>query len=193
MNGKEMPDKADGNEQQPALLMPPFYGTGEMLVWETRPLLDAVRHDRLFKEFWGASLDDAAYAAAVRDVYEPAFRRLADRLVDENTVDARGYYGFFPVIVDGRALIILDPADYHTERAVLEFPADGTDGANAVRDRIRPEGDFVAIAAGTLGPLLDTAVGACAPDTKELLTGLADHRHESQGIRSDETDPVFTS
>ena len=130
---------------------PPFYGTGEVLAWDAKTLLENLDKERLFKAWWhGGKLEESAYINARREEFTPAFERLSSLIIDDDLVDARGFYGFFPVIAEKENVMILDPCDYHTELASFTFPRTEKKDLS-LADYIRPEGDVISVQAVTIG------------------------------------------
>ncbi|MDR2591291.1 MAG: dihydropteroate synthase, partial [Chitinispirillales bacterium] len=133
------------------IMEPPFYGTSEILTFDAAALLAGIDREKLFKtRFGGGKLDASAYADARRNEFEPAFERLSADIVKGSLLEARGFYGFLPVIADGETVVILDPSDYHTERLSYLFPRMERSGVS-LADYIRPEGDIVSPQAVTIG------------------------------------------
>jgi len=133
---------------------PPFNGTGEILSWEAESLLAGVSRDMLFKAWWGGgNLHRSDYESARREEFEPVFERLSAEIAADALVDARAFYGFFPVIAEGEKLSILDPSDNRTERLSFVFPRMAKSG-RSLADYFRPEGDVVSFQAVTIGGLL---------------------------------------
>ncbi|MDR0307511.1 MAG: hypothetical protein LBI42_11830 [Chitinispirillales bacterium] len=133
---------------------PPFFGTGEVLKWNAAALLENLNRERLFKAWWGGgNLNETAYASAQKEEFTPAYERLAACIVKDELVDARGFYGFFPVISEKETVSILDPSDYHTELAAFTFPRMEKSGLS-LADYIRPEGDVLSVQAVSIGALL---------------------------------------
>jgi len=133
------------------IMEPPFYGTSEILTFDAASLLSGIDREKLFKtRFGGGNLDAAAYADARRNEFEPAFERLSADIIKGSLLEARGFYGFLPVIADGETVVILDPSDYHTERLSFLFPRMERSGVS-LADYIRPEGDIVSPQAVTIG------------------------------------------
>ncbi len=136
------------------VIEPPFYGTSEILTFDAAALLAGIDKDKLFKtRFGGGKLDADAYADARRNEFEPAFERLSAEIIKDSLLDARGFYGFLPVIADGETVIILDPSDHHTERLSFLFPRMERGGVS-LADYIRPEGDVLSPQAVTIGARL---------------------------------------
>jgi len=136
------------------IMEPPFYGTSEVLTFDAKTLLDGIDRERLFKaRFGGGKLDESAYAEARRNEFEPAFERLSAEIIKDSLLEARGFYGFFPVIADGEKVLLLDSSDYRTERLSFLFPRMDRSGVS-IADYIRPEGDIVSPQAVTIGARL---------------------------------------
>jgi 5-methyltetrahydrofolate--homocysteine methyltransferase len=136
------------------MIEPPFYGTGEVLTFDADALLASIDRDKLFKSrFGGGRLNESAYAEARRNDFEPAFERLSAEIIKDSLLEARGFYGFLPVIADDETVIILDPSDYRTERLSFLFPRMGRSGVS-IADYVRPEGDAVSPQAVTIGARL---------------------------------------
>lgn len=135
-------------------LEPPFYGTGEVLQWNAESLLQDLDSERLFKSWWGGGkLEPSAYQSAKMEEFEPVFERLKREVKESDLLDARGFYGFFPVIAEKENVILLDPSDFHTELASFHFPR-GKQTGRSVVNYIRPEGDTIAVQALTIGRAL---------------------------------------
>ena len=164
-------EKSDGEKGQkrardlepiehPQLLEPPFWGTGEMLVWDSQLILDSIDKSDLFKRYWkGAKLGKEEYDRAVSEEFDPSWMRIREKILSGNLLDARGYYGYYPVISDGEHLIVLDPNDFHSELADFTFPRDGRKDGRSLAEYFRPEGDLLAIQVVTLGPAIDQESG----------------------------------
>lgn len=151
------------------MLVPPFYGTGDMLSWNTEDLLCGIDRPGLFTEYW--KLLQAPDQAGLDDELE----RLSRRVREEELIDPRGYYSFFPVIVEGERVIVLDTSDFHTEITSLHLPATESAGPGGLAGSIRPEGATIAIIAVTLGPGLERCAEAAGEHTAMRLLGLGDY------------------
>jgi 5-methyltetrahydrofolate--homocysteine methyltransferase len=150
---------------------PPFYGTGEILQWETESLLAAIDRTQLFKAWWGGgNLEESAYASAEKEEFEPVFERLSAEIIKDSLIEARGFYGFFPVIADGEKLSILNSSDNLTEALSFVFPRSEKSGLS-LADYIRPGGDVISTQAVTIG-------GGLGERCRELLLN---HERYSDG------------
>ncbi|MDR3012024.1 MAG: homocysteine S-methyltransferase family protein [Chitinispirillales bacterium] len=133
---------------------PPFYGTGDILIWDAESLLAAIDNEFLFKAWWGGGkLAPDDYASARKEEFEPVLNRLSAKIVEEALLDARAFYGFFPVISIDEKLVFLDPSDNRTELLSFTFPRSEKSGMS-LADYIRPEGDIIATQAVTIGAKL---------------------------------------
>jgi len=134
---------------------PPFLGTGEMLTWTTESLLSAIDTDRLFKAEWGGGrLDEKTYLEVKEKEFLPSFDMLRKEILDDDLLDARGYYSFFPVITEKENCILLNPADYRTELCSFTFPRMPRKNNRSLTDYFRPEGDLMAVQIVTIGKKL---------------------------------------
>jgi cobalamin-dependent methionine synthase I len=136
------------------MLVPPFYGTGDMLSWKTAELLEKIDHTKLFADYWGLP-PEAAHAGFTAEL-----EQLCRRLREEELVTPRGYYSFFTVIVEGERVVVLDASDFHTEIATLHLPATHQAAGVSLASFLRPEGAVIAVVAVTLGPGLERLVRA---------------------------------
>lgn len=129
------------------LFEPPFYGTGDMLVWDRAAV--------------GTELVERCGDQAIRPVLES--------MVGSELWQPRGSYAFFPVIAEKDHLVLLDPGDFCSELAVLQFSRPGRQRQLTLAQLFRPEGDIAAFAVATSGVGL-----ACPPDGDKLLWGRAE-------------------
>jgi 5-methyltetrahydrofolate--homocysteine methyltransferase len=144
--------------EHPDLVCPQFYGTSQVLRWDVKTLLAEMDADapRLFKEhFGGGKLDEKAFIESRDKEFVPAFTELKKEIVAHDLIDASGLYGIFPVITDDSRLFILDPDDFHTQRAEFVMPRVERKKDRSVADYFRPEGDVVAVQIVTIGKAID--------------------------------------
>lgn len=131
---------------------PPFWGTGEMLVWDVNQLLSSINTERLFKAEWaGGRLDSKEYNEAVEKEFLPSFNTLRDEIISNNLIDARGYYSFFPVITEDCRVILLNPDNYNEEIASFVYPRMPKKNNRSIADYLRPEGDILGVQIVTIG------------------------------------------
>lgn len=130
-------------EHGPAML-PPFWGAGQILTWDTQHFLENIVTADLFKNQWRSG-------QMANEEYLPLLEELGREIIADGLVDARALYGYFPVIADGLTVIIMDPFVFYHEIAPLTF---GRIKDRSIADFIRPEGDCLALQVVTLGPLI---------------------------------------
>lgn len=131
---------------------PPFWGTSEILVWDSTALLDNVNKERLFKAGWGGGkLSDNEYAHARETQFEVALEFLREEILKADLIDPRGFYGYFPVITVDEELIIIDPDDFHSEMASFHFPRMPKSKGRSIADYFSAEGDLIGIQVVTIG------------------------------------------
>jgi 5-methyltetrahydrofolate--homocysteine methyltransferase len=131
---------------------PPFWGTSEILVWDSQELLDKLNKERLFKAGWGGGkLKDNEYAHVRETQFEVAFEFLKEEILKADLLDARGFYGYFPVITDDEDVIIIDPADFHSELADFRFPRMPKSKERSIADYFCADGDLIGIQVVTIG------------------------------------------
>ncbi|MDO5577052.1 MAG: vitamin B12 dependent-methionine synthase activation domain-containing protein [Fibrobacter sp.] len=130
---------------------PPFWGTGEILTWEPKQLVDAINKDELFKKEAVDCIYPDDYETAKREVLEPFFEKYTKEIVDSQLINPRGFFGYFPVITDKETLILIDPSDFCTELAEFKFPR--IDGGSWA-DYFNPDGDIIGFQVVTIGDKL---------------------------------------
>jgi len=114
---------------------PIFWGTSEILIWEGPKLLETL--SKRIANTVGAS--EGA-------ITEETVNRVA-ALLPEGILEPRGIYGYFPVIVERGALVLLDPSDFHSEMTILSFD----DALRHYAESCHPDGDIIALSAVTTG------------------------------------------
>ncbi len=135
---------------------PQFFGTSQVLRWETPSLLSSVDKQRLFKGYFGGgNLGKEAFAETEARDFLPAFERLKRDIVEKNLLSAAGLYGIFPVFTDDAKLFILDPGDFHTQLAEFGFPRMERAKNRSLADYFNPDGDVIAVQVVTIGPAID--------------------------------------
>lgn len=131
---------------------PPFWGTSEILLWSSEKLVDTIDKDRLFKAEWGGGkLDELDFKKTKKSTFEPLFEELKKEIIEKEFIDARGFYGFFPVITEKGHLIILDPDDFSSELVSFTFPQMPKCQNRSLTDYLRPEGDIIGVQVVTIG------------------------------------------
>ncbi len=131
---------------------PPFWGTSEILVWDSAELIDGLDKERLFKAGWGGgSLKEREYLHTREMQFEVAFEVLREEILKGELLEARGFYGFFPVITVDEEMIIIDPDDFHSELANFRFPRMSKSNGRSIVDYFCAEGDLIGIQVVTIG------------------------------------------
>lgn len=134
------------------MLFPPFEGSSDILIYNTEKLLNEMNMNKLFKGYWrGGSLKSEDFEKAKNEEFDVAYQRLKQLILDENLIDARGFYSFFPVIREDSTLIILDPTDHVTELISFDFPVSENKKIDCFAKYFRPEGDILSIQIVTIG------------------------------------------
>jgi 5-methyltetrahydrofolate--homocysteine methyltransferase len=135
-------------------LEPPFWGVRE-LAEAPADLFEHLDTFALIRTRWGFSqgaLDDAAFAAVLRDKAEPQLAAWKARLRADPFFQPRARYGYFPVQAEGDALRVFDPADPARSLAVLTFPRQGAGRRLCIADFFRADQtDVLALQLVTLG------------------------------------------
>jgi len=131
---------------------PPFYGTGDMLLWDAAELLNKCDKESLFKKYWHCHFSgNHTYEQQKETVYLPLFDAFFSEIVTESRLQVRGFYSFFPVITHNENLIFIDPGDFTQELAEFSFLRPQEKRGVCVSDFFRPEGDIIGLFAVTLG------------------------------------------
>lgn len=140
---------------------PPFYGTGQLISWEPKTLLDTVDRTRLLTLIREGQPGIVPHVSATDlSGFESVLNTLIAEIERKNLMEPAGLYGYFPVITDDDLVIILDPSDYSTEQAVLRFPRMPKKADRSFADYLRPEGDLLAAQMVTLGLRFDEWIAA---------------------------------
>lgn len=135
---------------------PLFWGTGEILMWESGRLLESLDREYLYRSVWARdSLEDDEYAGAVTEVFDPAFLEIKTLICGEALLSPRGFYGYFPVITEENAIVVLDPSTFHTELLTMEISKPAARSGHGIAAYLKPEGDVLGVGAVTLGGALD--------------------------------------
>jgi 5-methyltetrahydrofolate--homocysteine methyltransferase len=140
----------------PETVHPQFFGTSQVLRWNTQSLLSSIDKQRLFKGYFGGgNLDEKAFAETEAKDFLPVFERLGQDIAGKNLLDAAGLYGIFPVFTDDGRLFILDPSDFHTHLAEFGFPRLERAKNRSLADYFNPDGDVIAVQVVTIGKAMD--------------------------------------
>jgi 5-methyltetrahydrofolate--homocysteine methyltransferase len=132
---------------------PPFWGVRELAVDldEVFPMLDT---HVLFKLHWGGKgVKGEAWERLLEDDFKPRLERMWR---EQDYLNPRALYGYFPVNADGDDLVIFDPEDPSREVERLTFPRQPAHDRLCLADYYRPiesgERDVCVLQAVTVGP-----------------------------------------
>jgi 5-methyltetrahydrofolate--homocysteine methyltransferase len=132
---------------------PPFWGVREVEVNldEVFPLLDT---HVLFKLHWGGKgVKGEEWERLLADDFKPRLERMWR---EQDYLNPRAVYGYFPVNSDGDELVFFDPEDPSKEIERLEFPRQPAHDRLCLSDYWRPiesgERDVCVLQAVTVGP-----------------------------------------
>jgi 5-methyltetrahydrofolate--homocysteine methyltransferase len=152
---KPAPDAPSRSTVRTDVVIPeaPFWGVRELEVDmdEVFPLLDT---HVLFKLHWGGKgVKDEAWERLLQDDFKPRLERMWR---DNDYLQPRAVYGYFPVNADGDDLVFFDPADPEREIERLTFPRQPAHDRLCLSDYWRPiesgERDVTVLQAVTVGP-----------------------------------------
>ena len=106
---------------------PPFWGAAVVTPSELDlgTVLQYVNKKALYRLQWQykqGKRSDEEYARFVEKTVEPRFRDLVKRVRQDQTLEPRIVYGYWPCYADRNALVVLDHADRKTELVRFEFP-----------------------------------------------------------------------
>jgi 5-methyltetrahydrofolate--homocysteine methyltransferase len=131
----------------------PFWGVRELSVDmdEVYPLLDT---HVLFKLHWGGKgVKGEAWERLIQDDFKPRLERMWR---EQDYLNPRAVYGYFPVNADGDDLVFFDPEDPSREIERLTFPRQPAHDRLCLADYWRPietgERDVCVLQAVTVGP-----------------------------------------
>jgi len=137
------------------LLTPMFYGTSDMLTWDTSNLLDGIDRRKLYKGYWRTGrMSGEEFERNVLTEFDPAFEVLRKEIIGHNRIDARGYYGIWPVYAEAETVYFLDPSNFSSEVAQFTFPRTERKNGRSIADWVRPDGDVVGVQVVTIGGAL---------------------------------------
>jgi 5-methyltetrahydrofolate--homocysteine methyltransferase len=165
---QNIPNNTNPIPDHSPIVEPFFWGTGDLLTWETGELMQAIDREHLFRNVWGKGcLSDKQYVGTRDKTFLPLFNKLSAQISDTKLIDPRGFYGYFPVIVDGAELILLDPSDFHSELLSVVFRPEDSLGGRTYADYFRSEGDCIGFSITTLGVHLDNYLNELNDDPEK--------------------------
>jgi 5-methyltetrahydrofolate--homocysteine methyltransferase len=123
---------------------PPFWGSrvvegaGGLDLDDLYPFINPVA---LFRGQWGfkkGALSDAEYDAMIEDKVLPIFNRLKALCKDQQILQPKVVYGYFPCNSDGNDLIVWDTPERRSERLRFSFPRQPDKKRYCISDFFRP-------------------------------------------------------
>ncbi|ALN15995.1 methionine synthase [Acidipropionibacterium acidipropionici] len=158
----------DGGVDVPA---PPFWGSR---VTRGIPLADITEwldERATYVGRWGlkGSRSDGSYDRMVADVARPRLRMLLDRIRSENLGRFAVVHGFWPVISQGRELLVLDPDDTSRELTRFEFPRQTGGRRLCVADFFRDAAEAAELGPDVIAFQMVTMGDAVSAATQELF------------------------
>jgi 5-methyltetrahydrofolate--homocysteine methyltransferase len=136
-------------------LEPHFWGTGEVLQWDSEKIIKSIDREELFRGYWrGGNFTGEKYKETVRTEFEPVFATIAEEIIKDDLLDGRGLYGYFPVITQDDVLHVQSPSNPAKTLASFTFPRVLKARNRSIADFFRPEGDVIALQAVTIGEAL---------------------------------------
>lgn len=158
----------DGGVDVPA---PPFWGSR---VTRGIPLADITEwldERATYVGRWGlkGSRSDGSYDRMVADVARPRLRMLLDRIRSENLGRFAVVHGYWPVISQGRELLVLDPDDTSRELTRFEFPRQTGGRRLCVADFFRDAAEAAELGPDVIAFQMVTMGDAVSAATQELF------------------------
>ncbi|MFW6028070.1 MAG: methionine synthase [bacterium] len=108
-----------------AVPKPPFWGSRLVEQIDPKDVYPFINTVALFRGQWQfrkGKLSDKEYQALLEDEVQPVFERLKQKCRDEQILQPKVVYGYFPVQSDGDDLIVFDPEDHDREVERFTFP-----------------------------------------------------------------------
>ena len=120
---------------------------------------------------WGlkGSRSDGSYDRMVADVARPRLRMLLDRIRSENLGRFAVVHGYWPVISQGRELLVLDPDDTSRELTRFEFPRQTGGRRLCVADFFRDAAEAAELGPDVIAFQMVTMGDAVSAATQELF------------------------
>ena len=137
----------------------PFFGSrvvDDITLDQVYPFINTIA---LFRGQWGfrqANLTDEEFQQRMQEETLPVFERLKKELKDEEVLQPRVVYGYFPCNADGDALVVYDPEDHDRPLERFKFPRQPSRKRLCISDYFRPAHlgirDVIAMQCVTVGP-----------------------------------------
>ncbi len=144
------------SEQAP-LPAPPFWGARTVNDIDAQQLWSCFDLRSLYRLSWGAANTKGdAFAALVRDDFEPRLHRYEREAMEERLLEPRFVYGYFPAAGEGNDVIVYDPDNPAREIARFTFARQAGGEHLSLADYVRePQNgrgvDVVALQVVTVG------------------------------------------
>ena len=100
---------------------PPFFGARTASDIPLDEVFDVLDLDELYRLQWGGRGSGPEYDKTVREVFEPALRRLKAEAIRDAWLKPRAVYGFFPTQSHGNDLLVFDPVRYTKDQSLSEI------------------------------------------------------------------------
>ena len=100
---------------------PPFFGARTASDIPLDEVFDVLDLDELYRLQWGGRGSGPEYDKTVREVFEPALRRLKAEAIRDGWLKPRAVYGFFPTQSHGNDLLVFDPVRYTKDQSLSEI------------------------------------------------------------------------
>ncbi|HLI97502.1 MAG TPA: vitamin B12 dependent-methionine synthase activation domain-containing protein, partial [Candidatus Baltobacteraceae bacterium] len=144
------------NERAP-VPKPPFWGTRVVTDIDLPRLWSCFDLRSLYRLSWGAANTKGdAFEKLIREDFEPRLHRYQQIAVDEELLQPRFVYGYFPAASRGNDVIVYDPGDHGKEIARFTFVRQAGGEHLSLADYVRePENgrasDVIALQVVTMG------------------------------------------
>ncbi|MFK7961332.1 MAG: methionine synthase [Phycisphaerales bacterium] len=141
-----------------ALPEPPFWGDRVVESVPLDQIYPFINPVALYRGQWQLKkgrMSAAEYERFIEDTAEPVFKELAARCRDEEILQPKVVYGWYPCVAEAEDLVILDPKDHGRELERFSFPRQRTRQRWCISDFFRPaesgEVDVVGMSCVTVG------------------------------------------
>jgi len=137
---------------------PPFWGDRVVEDIDLDAIYPYINTTALFRGQWGfkkGKMSKEEYEKHLKDTVEPVFDRLKKQMKEENILQPKVVYGYFPCNSDGNDLIVYDPEDHDREVERFTFPRQEKKDRQCISDFFRDvssgEKDVLALQCVTMG------------------------------------------
>lgn len=150
---------------------PPFWGSRVTRGIALADITEWLDERATFMGRWGlkGSRSDGSYDTMVREVGRPRLRMLLDRIRAENLGQFGVVHGYWPVVAEGRQLVVLDPADTSRELTRFEFPRQQGGRRLCLADFFRDADEAAELGPDVIAFQLVTMGEAISKATQELF------------------------